>query len=410
MVEFPNQYHPSRKEALNMTIKALLRHELHVRMDDGCTLKEAVRRTNAFWKKNGLQHALRKAIPRNARRKKDEKTKKKKKSEDVVSYSAARRIKKEGFKLETKGPRRPPSDSILRRREQVDKLACVDNRKGDRRWPAYSTSSQIQVALHTSVATNPRTKRKVGVRTIQRDVIAIGSRSRVRKPTPTRLRHDFERRKVWRADVLSRLAAKKGPMKLHWKKIMFSDETWITTKENTGRYQICKKGKRPYPREKKNKFNLVRFHVWGCAWFGGHSKLVIFPKKHVVNDDKVGFTLKAPSYIKRCLSVVSKFRKDHPDYTFLQDGARCHTAKLVDEYTAKMKFSVLQNAPCTPETNMAEKVWAAFHRRIGEQCPTTEEELRRVALKVWNSAEMQKEMNSCCSHFPKAVLELAIGE
>ena len=378
-----------------MTITDRVMFNVETLVQDGNKLAVAVRKTNAEWRRK--QRVLPKF--------------------DVISYTTARRYAKTDFKLLPKKERRPESDRLKKRREGVDKLPCIiKNLGGGKKCAKYSTASQVLAAIHKDLALNPRTGRKVVKRTIQRDVRRVGRSCRVRAPVPTRCRRDYERRKVWRAEVLARLHAKKNdPKKLYWKKLMFSDEVWISTKENTGKYQLCKKGQKPYPREVKNPHSLKRFHVFGCCWYGGHSKLVIFPKTMLDDNETVrGFTLNSEKYIRKCLSTIAVFREEHlqdqAPYVFFQDGASCHTSIRVKEYSKAREFPVLQNCPLTPETNMQEHIWAAFHRLIGEKNPTTLAELRAAALEVWDSEAMQKEMDAACSGFEHAVVNLDLGE
>ena len=72
-------------------------------------------------------------------------------------------------------------------------------------------------------------------------------------------------------------------MKLETKNILFSDECWITTKENTGHYQWVANDEFPFPREVQGRYNVSRLVIWAAVGVGYRSPLVFIPKK--VKDD-----------------------------------------------------------------------------------------------------------------------------
>ena len=120
--------------------------------------------------------------------------------------------------------------------------------------------------------------------------------------------------------------------------ILFSDECWITTKENTGRYQWVRNNELPFPREVQGRYNVARLMVWACVGVGYRSRLVFIPKM-VKNEDgeEVPYNLNAEGY---------------------QDGARPHIAASTIEYFAANRLNLLQNPPYSPDLNPIENVWA----------------------------------------------------
>jgi transposase len=262
------------------------------------------------------------------------------------------------------------SPAIRRRRDHIWHLCRQRSRKGYRTWPTYPSAKGIRDAL----------QRYHGVRvsksTVRRDLIASKLVSRVRPAVPTRTTRDR---------VLRRKFARRA-LRMPMRRIVFSDETWLTCNEQTGRRQWCKRRERPLPRERQARWNIPTMMVWAAVGYNYKSPLILFPTKHVVNGELKPFRLNADLYCDKCLRRVAVALQGK---LFQQDGARAHAAKTTREYLAASNIEVLRDfPPYSPDLNMIEPLWKELADRVGALCPMTLEELKKAARRAWRELPM----------------------
>lgn len=320
-----------------------------------------------------------------------------------VSRNTVRKYAKKGGEHRTY-KKRPTSKRVADRRRKILRLIDIRKRdaKGEREHAPFGMARTIQAELQRRYSIRP------SLQTIRSDMRATKCLSRVRKPVPTRDRKDLDQARVWKKEMLRRGVPRNR------RHMMFSDETWISTVERTGRYQYVRPGKKPCTRERKNRRNYPSRQAWAAIWVGGRSKCpVIFPKWRK-NDDgeddrKKGFTLTQQGYRTRCLGTVSGVLKEQKRMYFLQDGAKCHTAKGTEKYFKKLLGDSLarlvQLPPYAPQCNPIEHVWADWHERIGRKAPTNEEELIKAAKEAWDEIP-QDYIDACCLGWKSAVENL----
>jgi hypothetical protein len=279
------------------------------------------------------------------------------------------------------------SPAVRRRRRILAVLAAKVSRKGHLTWPTYSSSEQLRIALsHCS-------EFSISKRQIQRDLHSLGLRAFVRPRHATRRRAD----EVKRADFA--MKHRRTP----WKKIVFSDESWLCCNERTGRIHWCKERSRVIAIEKKARWNVPSVMVWGAVGYGYKSELVIFPSKHVVDGELRQFRLDARMYAARCLrTVVGQLGG-----RFLQqDGARSHAAAYTTRYLTQRGVRLLDGwPPYSPDLNAIERIWKELHQRVGARCPLTMEELIAVAKDEWGKMP-QGLIDAHCRHFSTQLRDL----
>jgi transposase len=283
------------------------------------------------------------------------------------------------FKRAKRAPR--ISCVVLERRRALRVLARKVSKKGHLAWPTFSSSEQLRIALSTQFGL------AVGKRQIQRDLHAIGFKPYIRP------RHATRRR----ADAVKRLAFAKKHHRTDWKKVVFSDESWLCCNERTGRVHWCKKRSNVLAIEKKARWNVASIMIWGAIGFGYKSDLVIFPSKHVVEGELRQFRLNAKSYTTRCLrTVVGRLE----GRLLQQDGARSHAAVSTTRYLKSRGVQLLEMwPPYSPDLNAIERIWKELHARVGQRCPLTVEELTAVAQDEWRKMP-QALIDAHCRHFP----------
>lgn len=260
-----------------------------------------------------------------------------------------------------------------------------------RTFPKFGSAPKLAKALKTQFGDC------VTDRTVRRTLKEAKLCYRIRKSVPTRRRVDLNARRAFRGRITN----------MNKDLIVFSDETWLSTQENTGRGQWVDKGQAPLPRETRDRRNLPRIMVWAAIGVNYKSDLIIFPttsKGEDEYDPRKAYRLTADRYIRTCLSKVVPDLKAK-GLVFQQDGARAHTAKQTSAYLERKGIQRIHDwPPYSPDLNMIEKLWATLHRRVGEKCPTTLEELKRAAREAWDEIP-QSVINNHCRHFATALAE-----
>lgn len=301
-----------------------------------------------------------------------------------------RALRKRNFSSVMK--RRKVAPHVAKRRQLVEKYSKKVSTKEHRKWCTYGSSRSIKFVLKSKESVI------VSDRTIRRDLKKLQLNYRVRRPVPTREKKDIEARKAFARRV----------MNIDPKRIVFTDESWLTCNERTGRGQWVKKGQKPFPIERKNRYNVATVQVWGAIGWNYRSPLIFFPRSKIVEGEKKTWTLNGPKYIRRCLSVAAvKNKIQRPEVLLQQDGARAHCNSVVKAYLTKQKINVLEPWPAnSPDLNMIESVWNTLKGEIGRTCPLTFEDLKAEAQKAWEGIPVST-MNAHVMQFSKQIRSVA---
>ncbi len=315
-----------------------------------------------------------------------------------------------------KTPKRKVPRCILARRRHVLRLCnTVLTTPNGRKFRQFHSADRIRLELQN----NPKINIKVSKSTVLLDLHALGKCSKQRRYLCSRELADVEKRVFFRGFAKH----------LNPKRIVFSDETWLSTKERTGSREWCDADEVANPRENKNRRNEKgAFQVWACVGWNFKSELIIFPanrkewkknKKGKLKEVKgKAFRLNSKEYIKECLEKVRhqlEWQKDYlgaegldeGEMLFQQDHARCHDAKICFEWFREAGFELLQNFPSySPDLNMIELVWKDLHAAIGRRCPETEEDLIAAAKAAWAEDITSEMINKHIIHFTNAVKQI----
>lgn len=281
---------------------------------------------------------------------------------------------------------RRPSPKVKARLRLLRNLAKQTSRKGSRVWPTYGSARKLRQELFR------RTGEMMSVRQVQRDLHKAELKPYKRQTTPTRKAHETLTKK--------RFCIKHRNIK--WKRLVFSDESWLTCNEQTGHVQWCSCRSEVLPREAKCRWNVPSVMVWAAVGWGYKSELVIFPAKTNDDGEVKAFRLDQERYVRRCLStvmpqIVKKKR------IFQQDGARSHMASGTRKYLQGKKVEWLEDwPPYSPDFNMIEPIWKELQDRVGQECPMDTQELIVAAKKAWKELP-QSIIDAHCAHFPNAL-------
>ena len=338
-----------------------------------------------------------------------------------LAVSSVYRYSKLGFRRKARSARGIPK-SVKDRRNLIKKIVSikVTSSKG-RVYRKHGSAAQVHVELnrrHKEDSSSPQ----ASVPTIIRDLHFLNFHSKKRRKLCSRERVHVEKR----------AAFKEANCRRDWKRIVFSDETWVSTKERTGEREWCEEDEQPNPIEDKGRRNLDSFQVFAAVGWNYKSPLILFPKWRIEvtekqdhrykvptftrRETKKAFTITKDEYMERSLDSIRDGLKEHQVYLkkmnkgsllFQEDGARAHVAHDVRDWFEEENINRLPNwPPYSPDLNMIEKVWKLLHAAIGKRCPETEEELIEAAQEAWEKDITQEVINKCCKHFKKAVQKI----
>lgn len=257
------------------------------------------------------------------------------------------------------------SEKMRVRRRMVTLLARQTISKHGKVFPRYPTAAEIRAQLivrGTSVC----------LATVRKDLKECGFTCRVRKEVPSLDAKHFKLRLHFAKQVI-----RSGT----WRRWVFSDEHLQSCNDHSCRTMWVRNGQRVLGREKKRDQNVPRIMVWAAIGVGYKSKLVVLPEYDYDDGQRKGWRMDAPRYIRYCLSPhVAGLRGRR----FMQDGARCHTARATMEYLHRKKVEVEKNwPPYSPDLNPIEQLWAQMKMHVGKVHPQTREELVRCVTEWW---------------------------
>lgn len=94
-------------------------------------------------------------------------------------------------------------------------------------------------------------------------------------------------------------------------------------------------------------------------------------------------------------------------YTFMQDGAPCHTAKSVKKFLHDNNVPVVPWPGNSPHMNPIENVWEMVKKEVARDMVTTKVQLIENTIRVWNHhPQLQKTVQNCISSMPKRIKAL----
>lgn len=275
---------------------------------------------------------------------------------------------------------------IQERRALAKKLASKKIKGKHREQVPFGGTKQIAVEIHR------QTKVKYDRRTIARDLKACGFKCYVR---PTRT---FNKKAV--ADNRRRFAAKKCWTKQEYAwSVVFSDEHFADTNDRSCRMQWVRRFSKRTPRERMSRFNVPHCQLWAAVGVGFKGPMVFI--EFGKDDDGKVIRMDSKRYTRRCLSrIVPQLLAQRR--VFMQDGARCHTAKAVTAYLDRQGVEFIRDWPAhSPDFNPIESIWGDLDRRLSALQPAQSvEELKQQLLRVWDEFP-QSDIDAYCRPFVK---------
>lgn len=288
-----------------------------------------------------------------------------------VSRSSVQKILKK--KQVTKKYARKCSKRSTRIRKILKKLVMETATVNGRTYPVFGSARQLAEGLFQ------KSGLALGTRQVTRHLHAVHLTPYVRRPAPTREPKEVERRVAFAKKML-----KEHPSHSFWKRLVFSDETWVSTSERSTRVQWAANRQQVFPTEKKCRWNIPSAQIWTCCGVNWRGPVVFFPAKRVHPDgDTVPFRLDSARYIRKCLALVAPEMARRRS-VYVQDGAKAHSSAATRRYLNRKHVDVVGDWPSSsPDLNCMEMIWNDLKRGIGRRHPSTLQELEAAATAAW---------------------------
>lgn len=118
--------------------------------------------------------------------------------------------------------------------------------------------------------------------------------------------------------------------------------------------------------------------VWGTMAQSGVGSLTVVEGR-----------LNSEAYIKLIKKYVKKDARQliGRRFTFQQDGAPCHTAKVTSATLQKMNICVLPWVAQSPDLNPIEHLWDHLGKVVDEMRPTSLPDLKEKLFTAWESIQ-----------------------
>src|SRR5215469_4948932 len=164
-----------------------------------------------------------------------------------------------------------------------------------------------------------------------------------------------------------------------WKKILWSDESLFHVLHgNIGKSVIRTKLEKSHPGLYLRKVQKPpSFMIWGCMAANGVGELH-FCKGTVNKESYIGI-------LEKNLMASKRHLFKNRTFTFQQDNAPAHKAKLTKNWLQQKRVKVLPWPATSPDLNPIENLWRILKRRVAQFRPKTIEQLRTLLLREWQN-------------------------
>lgn len=187
-----------------------------------------------------------------------------------------------------------------------------------------------------------------------------------------------------------------------WKNVLFSDESRIALKGPDGRQRVYRRRNErfaPCTITQTVGYQGGSIMVWGAISYEGRTDLVVFNRGSV----------NAQRYVEEVLQdhVVPFAPFIGDNFRLMHDNARCHTARLVNEYLNEVGVPVLPWPAQSPDLNPIEHIWDNLKRRVRARlpAPTTLGELKRAVVEEWHNIP-QTDIQEIMDRLPNRLQEV----
>lgn len=242
--------------------------------------------------------------------------------------------------------------------------------------------------------------RKVSARTVKRELDSQNLKRRLARHAPYVTKKQRLLR-VSRAQEILQL-----PME-NIKQWIFSDECYVYMGSRPGSIYCTRSPDEEYhedcviPTFTKSS---VRVMVWGCITYGKKGPLIVLEYP-----GGKGGGMTSERYVEQVLDGVllpfyKALSRRRPNVQFLQDNARCHTAKNTINWFTRNHIPLVPHPASSPDINAVEPCWQDLKRSIWDRPhpPTSHWELRKAIIEAWDSLPLSKVNNYILSMHRRA--------
>lgn len=104
------------------------------------------------------------------------------------------------------------------------------------------------------------------------------------------------------------------------------------------------------------------------------------------------------------LPYINSFMYTRYNYIFMQDGAPCHTSKLIKDFLNDEEIEVLPWPGNSPDLNPIENCWAYLKSKVYSRPNPTLSILKENIEDIWNNDQGLKDMiKACIASIPKRI-------
>lgn len=129
--------------------------------------------------------------------------------------------------------------------------------------------------------------------------------------------------------------------------------------------------------------------IWGCITAEGAGPLYF-----------VEGTMRSDQYIKVLKTILLPYlgtlEGQKEEYTFMQDGAPCHTSILSQKCLREIGLEVLPWAGNSPDLNPIENCWAYLKTQVYKLNNPTINILKENIKKIWEHDDGMRQMIAAC--------------
>ena len=170
-----------------------------------------------------------------------------------------------------------------------------------------------------------------------------------------------------------------------WKNVIWSDECIITCCDSNNQYVYMHKDSDPFDPKftSKSVKHPPKLMVWACFNYRGVGKLIVLPQNLTMNKERYLELLS--DHLYDCFRMC-KVKLDRGIY--MQDGATCHTAKIIKEYFSFVKINYIEKWPGnSPDINPIENLWPLVKRKLRDRDTSTIAKLRDAIYEILHSID-----------------------
>lgn len=107
------------------------------------------------------------------------------------------------------------------------------------------------------------------------------------------------------------------------------------------------------------------------------------------------------------LPYLKEKRLTSRSFTFMQDGAPCHTAKSIKSYLKLKNIPLLEWPGNSPDLNPIENVWSLLKQEVNKFEITNRATLKEKIISEWkNNLKIKKMIKSCIESMPRRIKEV----